>query len=273
MFSIGDFAKLGRVSIRMLRHYDTVGLLEPAHVDPFTGYRSYDAGQLRRLNRVVALKDLGFTLQQVRTILDEPVGFDELRGMLRLRRAQLEAQLSADTSRLARVEARLRLIESEGKMTTTVVETKSIPAVRVVGLSAVAASYDPADIGPTIQPLYPQLIERLEKAGVEPVGPSIAFYSPASEVSEDAVNVRATFPVGPHDVEGLESFDLPAIEAATIVHHGSMDGVDETYQTLTAWIEDHGHRATGYAREVYLACPDDIDAWVTELQIPLDSAP
>jgi DNA-binding transcriptional MerR regulator len=91
MFTIGDFAKLGRVSVRMLRHYDSLGLLIPAEVDRYTGYRMYRADQMSRLNRVIALKDLGFTLSQVRSILDEQVSADQLRGMLRLRRAQLEA--------------------------------------------------------------------------------------------------------------------------------------------------------------------------------------
>src|SRR5256885_17212037 len=101
MFSIGDFARLGRVSVRMLRHYDAIGLLRPAAVDAASGYRFYQADQLRRLNRVVALKDLGFTLEQVRAILDDRVNADQLRGMLRLRRAQLEAQLAPDAGRLA----------------------------------------------------------------------------------------------------------------------------------------------------------------------------
>src|SRR4029453_9108019 len=110
MFSIGDFANLGRVSVRMLRHYDAIGLLRPARVDPASGYRFYTAAQLsrlnrgralkdlgspahaRRLNRVIALKDLGLTLQQVQDSLDEKVDVGELRGMLRLRRAQLAAQ-------------------------------------------------------------------------------------------------------------------------------------------------------------------------------------
>jgi DNA-binding transcriptional MerR regulator len=73
MFTIGDFARLGGVSIRMLRHYDAIGLLRPARVDPDSGYRSYEAGQLGRLNRVIALKELGLKLQQVQAILDEEV--------------------------------------------------------------------------------------------------------------------------------------------------------------------------------------------------------
>jgi DNA-binding transcriptional MerR regulator len=89
MFSIGEFARHGRVSVRMLRHYDAIGLLHPACVDPASGYRFYEASQLAELNRIIALKDLGFTLQQVQAILAEQVSAAELRGMLKLRRAAI----------------------------------------------------------------------------------------------------------------------------------------------------------------------------------------
>jgi DNA-binding transcriptional MerR regulator len=131
MFTIGDFAKLGRVSVRMLRHYDAIGLLTPVVVDPTSGYRFYNAEHLRRLNRVIALKDLGFTLQQVQAILDDQVDVVELRGMLRLRRAQLEAQMTADAARLTGVEARLRMIEKEGHMNTQDVVLKEVAATIV----------------------------------------------------------------------------------------------------------------------------------------------
>ncbi len=97
MLSIGDFAGLGRVSVRMLRHYDAIGLLRPAHVDPRSGYRFYTAEQLLRLNRILALKDLGFSLQQVQAMIEEKVEPGELRGMLRLRRADLPPSWSGTT--------------------------------------------------------------------------------------------------------------------------------------------------------------------------------
>src|SRR4029079_18721975 len=100
MFSIGEFARHGRVSVRMLRHYDAIGLIRPACVDDATGYRLYEASQLDELNRVIALKDLGFTLQQVQVILEEKVSAAELRGMLRLRRAEIQASIEAETTRL-----------------------------------------------------------------------------------------------------------------------------------------------------------------------------
>ena len=84
MFSIGEFARHGRISVRMLRHYDAIGVLVPAGVDPVSGYRFYQAGQLSRLNRIIALKDLGFSLRQVQQVLDEQVSAQELRGMLKL---------------------------------------------------------------------------------------------------------------------------------------------------------------------------------------------
>src|SRR5258707_1385448 len=133
MFSIGDFAGLSRISVRMLRHYDAIGLLRPAQVDPGSGYRFYTADQLSRVNRIIALKDLGFTLAQVQAILAE--------------------------------------------------------------LSAVADSYAPEHIGPTLTPLYPQLMTRMAEAGLQMTGPPIAYYDAAPGGEGDAVTVHAAFPV------------------------------------------------------------------------------
>ncbi|MET8120101.1 MerR family transcriptional regulator [Micromonospora sp. NPDC005189] len=269
MFTIGDFARLGRVSVRMLRHYDSIGLLRPASVDPHTGYRFYRADQLRRLNRVIALKDLGLTLEQVRAIVDDAVDVAELRGMLRLRRSELAARLSADTARLAAVEARLRTIESEGTMTTQDVVLKEISPVRVAELTAVAPSYQTEDIGPVIQPLYPELFRRLDAAGIRPAGPTIAWYEAADG---EAVVVHAGVTVAAVEASAageVAVVDLPAVTtAATIIHHGAMDDVEQSMQALARWIEENGYRTDGFAREVYLDyCPDTPEKGVTELQL------
>ncbi|MEU7694911.1 MerR family transcriptional regulator [Microbispora hainanensis] len=272
MFTIGDFARHGRVSVRMLRHYDAIGLLRPAHVDPASGYRFYEAGQLARLNRIIALKDLGFTLGQVQEILDEQVSAGELRGMLRLRQAELEAAMAAAAARLAQVEARLRTIESEGHMSTDDVVVKRIPAVRVAELGAVARSYEPEDIGPVVGPLFQELCRRLDEAGVTPVGPGIAYYEDAPGGDGILAHVALPVAVASGDGQDFAVVDLPAIErAATIVHRGPMDDVLPTSQTLARWIADGGERSAGYARELYLECPDDPAGWVTELQEPLAS--
>ncbi|WP_407548424.1 MerR family transcriptional regulator [Streptomyces sp. Pv4-95] len=270
MFTIGDFARHGRVSVRMLRHYDATGLLRPARVDPATGYRSYTAGQLARLNRVIALKDLGFTLRQVQEILDEKVSSEELRAMLRLRRAELEATVTAEAARLTRVEARLRSIESEGRMPVNDVVVKSLPSVRVAELTAVAPDFD--TIGPVIQPLYEELMKRLRVAGVALTGPGVAYYEDAPDggvLIHAGVEVAAA--LGEDD--GLRIVDLPPIErAATVVHRGSMEAVLPTIQSLGRWIDANGYRSAGYPREINLECPEDRDEWVTELQEPVVTA-
>ncbi|WEO99671.1 MerR family transcriptional regulator [Streptomyces sp. FXJ1.172] len=273
MFTIGDFARHGRVSVRMLRHYDATGLLHPAHVDPVSGYRHYTAAQLARLNRIIALKDLGFTLQQVRDIVDEKVSAGELRGMLRLRRAELETAVAAAGARLVRVEARLRAIESEGHMPTNDVVIKNVPAVRVAELTATATSFEPEHIGPVIGPLYDELFRRLEAAGITPTGPGVAYYEDAPE-GDGRISVHAAVQVSaPLRDDGLRILDLPSVDqAATIVHRGSMDTVLPTAQTLARWIEANGYQSTGYPREINLECPDNHDDWVTELQAPVAQA-
>ncbi|MFI8518375.1 MerR family transcriptional regulator [Streptomyces sp. NPDC085481] len=273
MFTIGDFARHGRVSVRMLRHYDAIGLLRPARVDPHSGYRFYEAAQLARLNRVIALKELGFTLEQVQSILDEQVGAEQLRGMLRLRRAELETAAAEAAARLARVGARLRAIESEGRMSTQDVVVKKVPAVRLAELSAIAASFGPADISPVIGPLYDELCGRLEAAGVTGHGPGIAYYEDAGRGDGSVVvHTGMTVPEGTA-VEGVDVLVLPGLEeAATVVHRGSMDEILPTAQTLASWIDTNGYESAGYARELYLECPQDRSAWVTELQEPVTRA-
>ncbi|MCA2218459.1 MerR family transcriptional regulator [Jidongwangia harbinensis] len=274
MFTIGDFAHLGRVSVRMLRHYDAIGLIRPARVDKSSGYRYYAAAQLTLLNRVVALKDLGFTLEQVQTMIDDKVGTAELRGMLRLRRAQLAEQMAEDQARLARVDTRLRLIETEGHMDTADVVLTSVPALRVAELSAPCAGYDGPYITSALSPLYPVLMDRMTAAGVRMSGAPIAYYLPApTGPGDESITVHAAFPFTgdvPAD-PGFAVVDLPPVRyAATLLHHGPMSEAFRTEQIIARWIDDHGYRTMGcgYAREVYLECPpDDHGRWVTEMQV------
>ncbi|MFJ3951582.1 MerR family transcriptional regulator [Streptomyces libani] len=302
MFSIGDFAQYGRVSARMLRHYDAIGLLRPARTDPVSGYRFYEAAQLARLNRIIALKDLGFSLQQVGAILAEEVSVPELRGMLRLRQAELEAALTAEGARLARVEARLRTIESEGRMSADDVVVKRTGTVLLAELSGIAASYGPEDIGPVITPLYAELCRLLAAAGVTPAGTGLAYYEDVSEPGEgserpaggndgkDAIIVHAGMVIteealakagattgtsgrpGAPAATGL-GFDVVTLtgldSAATVVHRGPMSRILPTAQNLAHWIDDNGYRSAGYARELYLECPPDLEKWVTEIQEPV----
>jgi DNA-binding transcriptional MerR regulator len=272
VFSIGEFARHGRVSVRMLRHYDAIGLLRPATVDAATGYRFYQAGQLGELNRIIALKDLGFTLGQVQAILAEQVSAAELRGMLKLRRAEIHAQIQDETARLARVEARLLTIEDEARVPVDGVVIKRLAPVRVGELTGTAAGYEPEAITPVIQPLYCELWQLMAGAGVSAAGPAIAYYED-TPAGDGAIVVHAAVPVvaEPGGEHRFRVVDLAEVDtAAAIIHHGSMDDVLATGQALARWIDASGYRSAGYVREVTLEWSEDPDQWVTELQQPIE---
>lgn len=279
MFSIGEFARHGRVSVRMLRHYDAIGLLRPARVDPVTGYRLYEASQFAELNRLIALKDLGFTLEQVQAVLAEKVTAAELRGMLKLRRAEIETQIQEETARLARVHARLAMIEDETNVPADAVVVKELAPVRIAELTGMAAGYEPESITPVIQPLYCELWREMAQAGVDAAGPALAYYEDCP-AGDGSIVVHAAIPVmnrrvstEPGTDRGLSVVELPAVRsAAAVIHRGSMDHVLATGQALALWIDANGYRSAGYAREITLEWFPDADQWVTELQMPIIDA-
>src|SRR5215468_6863542 len=111
MFRVGEFAKLSQVSARMLRHYDELGLVKPARVDSFTGYRYYSTDQLARLNRLRALRDMGLSLEQIGQLLDNDITPEQIKGMLKLKEVELEQKITESQSQLVRVRAWLKQLE------------------------------------------------------------------------------------------------------------------------------------------------------------------
>ncbi|HLH59437.1 MAG TPA: MerR family transcriptional regulator [Streptosporangiaceae bacterium] len=273
MFSTRDFARIGLVSVRMLRNFEYADLLPPQHVDP-SGRRFYEAAQLPRLNRILALKDLGFTLAQVRAILDAQMSEQELRGVLALRKTELAARIAADTARLERVEARLTTISHEGYVPGSEVITKEIEPIRIAALATIADSYAAETLSRVIQPLQLVLSDRLTAAGLKPAGPAMAYYDAVPGASNDAVTVHAAFPVkaDPERAEDFTIAELPgAGPAATMIHHGPLDEVGTSFEALARWIDANGYTSAGYVREVYLDCPVGApDQWVTELQMTIE---
>ena len=137
-FKIGEFSQISRVPAKTLRYYDEIGLFSPAEVDRFTGYRTYTADQLPRLNRILALKDMGLSLAEIARLLDEAVSPAELRGMFRLREAEARREAAEAQARLARVAIRLKQIEQEGKMPDQDVAIKEIAPLRVLAIRQTA---------------------------------------------------------------------------------------------------------------------------------------
>lgn len=272
MFAIGHFAQVAQVSVRTLRHYGDVGLLPPAAIDPTTGYRSYSAAQLPLLNRILVLKDLGFTLAEIAGLIDDGLSNEELVAMLRVRQLDAERSAAAEQQRLARMAARIELLIGVPEMSDidTAVVVKALDPVRVATCSVAADGFD-VDFAPLFEELYPQLFAELERLGVAPAGPTYGLYGERSDGRLDVIAGVVVAADAGTDSDVVQFKDLPAAErAATLVHQGSMQTVMKSFALLDGWIEAAGEQAETYGREVYHECPPgDQSDWITELQFVL----
>lgn len=268
MLRIGEFSVLTQISIKTLRYYDEVGLLKPAHVDLDSGYRFYSASQVPRLHRILALKDLGFPLERIAEAIEAGVTSDALRGMLMLREAEQQARVQEETERLNRLRARLRLIELEGIMASEVV-LKDLGSQWIVSIREVIPGFR------TVGTLFGKLYGALGPLGSEGLAAAV-FHD--EEFKEHAVDVEVgvCLKKAVSVSKPLSVRELPAVTAASIVHHGAFSRIGEAYQAVLHWIDANGYRQAGPARELFLhvsqpASRED-ESNVTEIQVPVEKA-
>lgn len=280
MFKIGDFSKIGQVSVRMLRHYDQLGLLTPSHVDRWTGYRYYTVDQLARLNRILALNGLGLTLQQIGDLIDkdDAVSVERLRGMLTLRQAEIEQELQEKQLQLASVAARLRQIELEGKPPPYEIVVKSVEPTAVAALRQVVPAI--AQMGYYCERLYGALYQRLDEMRIQPLAPEITLYH-TQEYRETDLDTEIAVVVDPCHLRrakadsDLTLRELPPVEtAATLIYKGPFAGLGHPVLALLGWLAAHGRIPDGPLRELHLSGPaheaGQVQASpVIELQLPV----
>jgi DNA-binding transcriptional MerR regulator len=271
MFKIGDFSKLSQVSIKTLRYYDELGLLKPSEIDRFTGYRYYTASQLSRLNRILLLKGLGLSLEQIGRLLENDLPVDQLRGMLKLRRAEIERSIEEEEARLAQVEALLTQIEQENVvMSNYDVVIKKIAPVRIASIRDVVANYGAQG------ELWGELEAYLAQHNVKPVAPCLTIDHNEGYKERDVdLEVCEVIDAAPPVSDRVGVYELPAVETmACTVHHGPFNELSNGYQALMHWAEANGYRFCGPSREVYLhvAERENEAANVAEIQIPVEKA-
>jgi len=269
MFKIGDFSKLCQVPVKTLRYYDEIGLLRPEQVDNFTGYRYYAAHQLERLNRILALKDLGLSLEQIHLMLEHDLPADQLRGMLRLKQSELAEEVNETRACLARVEARLKQIEQEQKMPDYEITIKKLNHLRVASVRGVVPKYSEQS------ELWCELAEAIRKHNIQPTGPCFAMYHDPGYV-EQYPDTETCYPVNADLMQDgrFKVYDLPNGEFACIIHKGPFNTLTIALSALLKWIEDNGYRIIGPNREIYLFTGEgpvrqDDPSYVTENQFPV----
>jgi len=265
MFMIGDFANLARVSTRVLRHYDKIGLLTPAHVDSQTGYRFYSAAQLGDVNQIVALRDLGFGLAEISEATREQVSGTELRGMLRLRQAQVAAEVEAAEQRLRRIDSRITQLEETESSTALV--AKTIPA-----MSVWTKPYQTANIEEALDAL--SCMVRDLSVHIDDLVPPYGIARWTTEFDEEHFAMEFAIPVDerleqPASQAGMSETVLPAVSVISAVRNSSRQDIHVTNAAIGRWIEDESAHISGPIREVLLADPAAGDGeQIVEVQVP-----
>ncbi len=271
MFRIGEFSKLCQVPTSVLRYYDEIGIFKPEKVDTFTGYRYYSINQLPSLNRILALRDLELSLSEISQIIHEQISIDELKGMLRLKQAQLAQQQAEVHAKLQRVHYRLTHIEREYKMPDYEVIIKSAEAMKIASIRETIPTVE--QMPSRCAAMFEAVIQWLRSRQTHPAGPSLAIYH-NTEYTETNIDVENGFVVDTSLQDGIFTYGdftitvhtLPRVEqVASTIHRGSFDNLIEGWQALARWIEENGYEVTGSSsREFYLNGPSE--APVAEIQ-------
>ncbi|MCW0233579.1 MAG: MerR family transcriptional regulator [Ferrovibrio sp.] len=274
MFRIGEFSRIARVSGRLLRYYDSIGLLSPRYVDPATGYRHYTIDQLGRLNRILALKDLGLTLDQVARLIDEQVSTDEIRGMLLLKKAELEQSLNAEIARLRHIESRLQQIDEQGELKNYDVILKSAPAQPYLSVRRRFNGMD--DVVAMLRSVVQAVITQ-----VSPGQRNELIVVAHSDFDDEDLDLDIGFgltksfnrAVTLSDQTVMAVTELPAVDAlATLIRRGPGEQSHIAFGALGLWMEANGYRIAGPSREVFLELPFQVPAAadaVMEIQFPV----
>jgi DNA-binding transcriptional MerR regulator/effector-binding domain-containing protein len=275
MFRIGDFSRLARVTIKTLHHYDEAGLLQPSHVDRQSGYRYYDASQLQTLHRILLLKDLGFSLEQIRDLLHADA--QSLARTLETRRQELAESIAADQSRLRRLEALRLTLDRQGQASPPPVLLRDSPAIEVYSIRERVPHF-----GMPMQALFEaaEAVVATEHAR-SAASPFTIFHDP--DYREQDVDVEVCIPVK-HSGAKLNTRVLPRCEAsASITYRGPYEQTPIAYSQLLEWMSRSGMCLAGPLREVYhcygadqvgyslpaAVLANSSDDFVTELQAPV----
>lgn len=269
MFKIGDFSKLSRISIRMLRHYDEIGLLHPKAVDEVTGYRYYSESQLPLAGRIQALKELGFGLSVIREILENYEDAKEIERFLLVKQRELEEVDRETKKKRQLLESTLKWLRKDGNFMDYNVTLKTIPERYVASVRQVIPSYDSEGI------LWELMCRELEAQKVQQAVPGYGlaiFHDEGHKEHDPDVEIQVCVAGNYQDTEHVRFKTVPSVQIASAVYKGSYDQITRVNAAVADWVVENGYAFDGKLFSIYHVSPaqtSNPEELITEVCVPV----
>jgi DNA-binding transcriptional MerR regulator len=268
MIRIGDFSKLSRISIRMLRHYDELDLLKPENVDNFTGYRYYSPKQLQIANRITALKDMGFSLTSIKKVLKQYNDPDALITFLSIQLEESKQQELETKNKTLLIESAINRLRKDDNAMKYDVTLKTLPERLVVSLRKVIPSY--ACEGE----LWYQMNEETGNNIVasNPEYCLAIFHDTEYKNNDVDVEIQMCVQKAGEDTENVKYKTVELTQFASAIHKGNYDTIGEVNESVAMWVNDNGYDFNGSMFNIYHVSPGhdpNPENWVTEVCYPV----
>ncbi|GCF93233.1 MerR family transcriptional regulator [Enterococcus florum] len=264
LYRVGLFSQMNQVTIKALRHYDEKNLLKPSYVDSLNGYRYYSSSQLPVLHQIIALRKIGFSLDEIKRVQ----AGTEKKTLLSQKKTRVLEEISEKMKELSVIESYLS--DSEQLVDYDIIE-KSLPEVLVVSMQKTLKSYA------ELADYMPEMSQEMERLGYETLHPEYCFNVYLDgEYKEEDIHVEiceAVVKECPNDDSFLTLKKLPMVKKAICtLHKGPYDKLPLSYQALIRFVEQNDYEICDMPRESYINgtwnCDSEKD-WLTEIQIPV----
>ncbi len=269
LFKISVFSRLSKVSLKTLRYYDQIGLLKPRKVDHETGYRYYSADQLLEINRIFIYKELGFTLPQIIHLLHEDITFKDIQGMFKLKKNEIQRIIDMEQAKLARIEERMQLLESEGQVESVQeIRIKAEDAQQFLSLKARGREEDIPDLFRTFNHILPKETRQLAQS------PQVVLWQEIED-KEDEFEFEVGYFLSRELPSYPDTFQLrtlpPEPMMATMTFRSDSNFACTACVDLAKWIEKNNYqiKENEPGREIYLPLSTSQGAQLMEIQIPI----
>jgi DNA-binding transcriptional MerR regulator len=272
LFRIGEFSKLTQVSIRMLRYYDENGLLKPAQIDKFTGYRLYSVEQIPILHRIIFLRDSGFQVSEIAAALKN-WSDDFITGELKKKQTEIQALIKTEQERAAKIDEAIRDLNKEQMAIHCNVSLKKIPSYPALTLRKIIPTYFSEG------ELWLELGERMERANIRQPQNTLNFaIYHDSDFRESDVDVEVcTVLPEPAQYRNSELFrETEEVETMVcFMVYGSFENIGPAFESFARWLsENDRYKMIGLNRQIVHRGPwneKNPEKYLTEIQIPVEN--